>query len=227
MHVGSLTLELEDKLFSPFAAKSRGDGAVYDRLATGATAVGVKTVHGVVLGAEKRISYGGFIVSKAGKKVFRIGDRMALAAAGLFGDMLTLSRILAAEVMYLEVLTSAKMKVRAAVKLLSTILYSYKLIPFITEIIFAGYDEEGYHLYVLDPIGSVIEDDYASVGTGAPIAIGVIESEYKNDMSLERAVDLVVKAIRAASSRDATSGDGIDVAIISKDGIQEKSVPLV
>lgn len=198
----------------------------YERLVTGATAVGIKTDSGVVLGAERRISYGGYIVSRAGKKVFRIGDRMAMAAAGLVGDMQTLHRILNAEIMYRELITSSKMSVRSAAKLLSAILYSYKLMPFISEIIFGGHDENGYHLYVLDPVGSVIEDDYAAVGTGAPISIGIIEAEYKKELSIENAIELAIKAIKAAISRDAVSGDGIDVIAVTKNGIVEKSITL-
>jgi proteasome beta subunit len=198
----------------------------YERIITGATAVGFKVNSGVVVGAEKRVSYGGYIVSRAGKKVFKISDRMAIAAAGLVGDMQTLHRILNAEIMYRELITSTKMRIRSAAKLLSAILYSYKLMPFISEIIFAGYDDEGYHLYVLDPVGSVIEDDYAAVGSGAPIAIGIIEAEYQKDLELEKAIDLAIKAIKSAISRDAVSGDGIDVLAISKSGIIEKSIAL-
>lgn len=200
---------------------------VYERVFTGATAVGIKASEGIVVGAEKRISYGGFVLSKVGKKVFKIGDRMVMAAAGLFGDMQTINRIISAEIMFRERLTSRRISVRAAAKLLSAILYSYKLMPFISEIIFAGYDEEGFHLYVLDPIGSLIEDDYAAVGTGASIAIGIIETGYRKDLSITDAEELCVKAIRAATSRDAVSGDGIDLAIVMKMGIKEKSLPLV
>lgn len=197
----------------------------YERILMGATAVGLKVNEGIVVGAEKRVSYGGFVLSKAGKKVFKIGDRMAMAAAGLFGDMQTISRIITAEVMYREVLTSRKISVRATAKLLSAILYSYKLMPFISEIIFAGYDEEGFHLYVLDPIGSLIEDEFAAVGTGAAIAIGILENGYRKDMSLSEAEELCVRAIKTAASRDAVSGDGIDIALITKNGITEKSIP--
>ncbi|MEM1644958.1 MAG: archaeal proteasome endopeptidase complex subunit beta [Ignisphaera sp.] len=197
----------------------------YERILIGATAVGLKVNEGIVVGAEKRISYGGFVLSKAGKKVFKIGDRMAMAAAGLFGDMQTISRIITAEVMYREVLTSRKISVRATAKLLSAILYSYKLMPFISEIIFAGYDEEGFHLYVLDPIGSLIEDEYAAVGTGAAIAIGILENGYRKDMSLSEAEELCIKAIKTAASRDAVSGDGVDLALITKNGVVEKSIP--
>lgn len=196
----------------------------YERLVTGATAIGIKAVDGVVVAAEKRISYGGYVVSRVGKKVFKIGDRMVIAAAGLFADMQTLSRVLSAEIMYRELLLSSKMRVRVAAKLLSAILYSYKLMPFLSEIIFAGYDEEGFHLYVLDPLGSIIDDNYAAIGTGAPIAIGVIESEYKDGISLDAAVEIAIKAIKAAISRDAASGDGIDIATVDKNGIKERSI---
>ena len=198
----------------------------YERLTTGATAIGIKAADGVVVAAEKRISYGGYVVSRVGKKIFKIGDRMVMAAAGLFADMQTLSRVLSAEVMYRELLLSSKMRVRAAAKLLSAILYSYKLMPFLSEIIFAGHDEEGFHLYVLDPIGSIIEDSYAAIGTGAPIAIGVVESEYKSDIPLATAVEIAIKAVKAAISRDAVSGDGIDIATVSRDGIKERSIPI-
>lgn len=198
----------------------------YERLVTGATAVGIKVNDGVVVAAEKRISYGGYIVSRAGKKVFRIADHMVIAAAGLFADMQSLSRIISAEIMYRELLSSSKMRVRAAAKLLSAILYSYKLMPFLSEIIFAGFDEEGYHLYVLDPVGSIIEDDYAAIGTGASIAIGVIESEYKNTLTIDQATELAIKSVKAAISRDAVSGDGIDIAVVTKNGINERSILL-
>ncbi|MEM2528845.1 MAG: proteasome subunit beta [Ignisphaera sp.] len=198
----------------------------YERLTIGATAIGIKAVDGIVVAAEKRISYGGYVVSRVGKKVFKIGDRMVIAAAGLFADMQTLSRVLSAEVMYRELLLSSKMRVRAAAKLLSAILYSYKLMPFLSEIIFAGHDEEGFHLYVLDPIGSIIDDNYAAIGTGAPIAIGIIESEYKSDISLATAVEIAVKAVKAAISRDAISGDGIDIATVDRNGVKERSILL-
>lgn len=198
----------------------------YGRLGTGATAVGVKIKDGVVLGAEKRVSYGGYVMSRVGKKVFKITDRLAIAAAGLFADMQTLTRILAAEVRYYELSLSSKISVYAAAKLLATIMYSYKHLPFLSELLFGGIDETGPHLYVIDPVGSVLEDNYAAIGTGAPIAIGIIESGYNKEMNIEKATDLVIKAIKAAISRDATSGDGIDIVLIKPSGAEERSYRL-
>ncbi len=198
----------------------------YERLGTGATAVGLRTKDFVVLGSEKRFGYGGFVMSKTAKKVYKVSDRVAIAAAGIFADILAITRILSTELKYHEISTGYKISVKGVAKYLSAVMYTYKYFPFITEVIVGGIDDEGTHVYVMDPVGSVIEDDYAAVGTGAPIAIGIIESGYKNDLSLEQGVDLVVRSLKAAASRDTMSGDGIDVAIITANGIKEKTYPI-
>ena len=81
-------------------------------------------------------------------------------------------------------------------------------------------------LFILDPLGSVIEDDYAAIGTGAPIAIGIIESLYKKEIDLDDGKKLAYRAVKAAIERDAASGDGIDLVSISGKGIFEEFKPL-
>ncbi len=198
----------------------------YEKLGTGATAVGLKTKDSVILAAERRIAYGGFVMSKAGRKVFLIKDRYGLAFAGLFADIQTLKRIMTLQIHDYEIENSRKMSVKSAVRLLSVIMYQYKFMPFLSEVIFGGIDEEGPHLYVMDSLGSVIEDDYAAIGTGAPIAIGIVESKYRKDLSPEEAKELALNAIKAAISRDATSGDGIDVVVITPSKSWSESITL-
>ncbi|AAK40616.1 archaeal proteasome endopeptidase complex subunit beta [Saccharolobus solfataricus] len=190
-----------------------------------ATAVGLKVNDGIVLASERRLSYGGYVLSKQAKKVYKI-NKFLMAGAGIYGDLQTLTRIMNVEIKYYEVSTGKPISVHAAAKLLSVILYQYKVMPFISEILFGGVDEKGPQLYVLDPIGSLIEDNYAAVGSGARIAIGVLESEYDPNMSLDVATQLITKAIKASIERDITSGDGIDLAIIDKKGNYEnKFIP--
>ncbi len=191
----------------------------------GATAVGIKTKKAVVLAAERRFSYGGFILSKTAKKVFKITDRIAVAGAGLIADIQAIDKIIKAEIRYYEVTMNKEITVKAAAKLLSSILYSYKFMPMFSEFIIGGRDVEGYHLYVMDPLGSLIEDDYAAIGSGAPIAIGIIESEYKDDLDISELKSIAVKSIKAAISRDSMSGDGIDLIVISNK-VEEEFIKL-
>ncbi len=189
----------------------------YAEYGIGATTVGIRVRDGVVLASEKRVSYGGFIMSKSGKKVYLVADHIGLAFAGLFADMQALAKRLRAELQYYELSTGRKPRVQAAAKILSVILYSNKLTPFITEVLVGGVDDTGSRLYVLDPVGSLIEDDYAALGSGGAIAIGVLEAEYRRDMSIEEAEKLAEKAVRVAMERDAISGDGIDILVIRRE----------
>ena len=195
-------------------------------LPVGATAVGVKAKGGVVLAADKRMSYGGFIVSRNAKKVFVINDRVGIAIAGFYADISGLSRLLEAEVRYYESINNRRMPLRSVAKLLSTILYSSKILPFYVEAIVGGIDyDEKPRIYVLDPVGAVTEEDFVATGTGATMALGVIESLYKPDMTVEQAEELVSKAMRAAMSRDSGSGDGMDILTITEsEGVKERTL---
>jgi proteasome beta subunit len=115
--------------------------------------------------------------------------------------------------------------VRSAAKVMANVLFQRRLFPLITQTIVGGVDESGPSLYVLDPLGSVIQDKFASVGSGAEVAMGVLESNYKDDLTIQEGRELVLKAIKSAIARDVASGNGVDLLIITKDGITEESIP--
>ncbi|NWG11640.1 archaeal proteasome endopeptidase complex subunit beta [Candidatus Bathyarchaeota archaeon] len=190
----------------------------------GATTVGVVCQDGVILASEKRVSYGYLIVSKGGKKVFKITDKIGAACAGLVSDMQILVREVEAYGNLFSLDVGRPISVRSAAKLMSNLLFVRRLAPLITQTIVGGMDEEGASLYVLDILGSVIPDKYAVVGSGTEIAMGVIEEGYKEELTMEEAKDLVIRAIKSAISRDIMSGDGIDFLLITKDGINEESI---
>jgi proteasome beta subunit len=189
----------------------------------GATTIGVVCQDGVLLASEKRVAYGYLVVSKGGKKVFKITDRIGAACAGLVADMQILTREVEAQANLFSMDVSRPISVRATAKLMANILFNRRYAPLITQTIVAGLDEEGPSLYVLDVLGSLIPDKYAVVGSGTEIAIGVLEEGYKEEMMLKDAKELVTRAIKSAISRDVMSGDGIDFLIITKDGIAEES----
>jgi proteasome beta subunit len=96
----------------------------------------------------------------------------------------------------------------------------------LTQVIVGGLVGEP-KIYTLDPLGSVLPDDYAAVGTGAEMALGVLDPQFKKGMTEQEATDLAVKAVRSASMRDSASGDGIDVLLINKDGAKELSENII
>lgn len=192
----------------------------------GATTIGVVCKDGVVLASERRVSYGYFVQSKSGKKVFRITDNVGAACAGLVADMQVLTKEVA---VYLRIYSYERERVasvRSAAKVMASLLFERRLYPYLAQTIVGGIDEEGPSLYVLDPLGSVIDDKYASVGSGSEIAVGVLEAEFKEGMTVEQGRDLVKKAAKAALARDIGSGGGLDIMTITESGIKEEGEPL-
>jgi len=193
---------------------------------SGATTVGLVCKDGVVLASEKRISYGFSIMSKAGKKVFLINNRICVAFAGLISDAQAILRRISAEVRLYELDYHSPINVKSTAKLLSNMLYSQRNYPAFAETLIGGVDEVGQRLYILDQLGSLIEDKYAALGTGGAVAIGILEQGYSQGMNTKDGKDLAVKAVRAAISRDVASGDGIDVVVVTKDGGKEEFFPV-
>jgi proteasome beta subunit len=192
----------------------------------GATTIGVVCKDGVVLASERRVSYGYFIQSKSGKKVFRITDNVGAACAGLVADMQVLTKEVAVYLRLYSYERDRIASVRSAAKVMASLLFERRLFPYLAQTIVGGIDDEGASLYVLDPLGSVIDDKYASVGSGSEIAVGVLEADFKEGMTVEQGKELVKKAAKAALARDIGSGNGLDIMTITKSGIKEEGEPL-
>ncbi len=185
----------------------------------GATTVGIKGVDGVALASEKRLSYGTFVVSKNAQKVFQITKNTGAACAGLVSDMQGLIRE-AKALVNLYIIEQGKLpNVNTVAKVLSNYLFGSRFFPYFTETIVGGVDSTGPHIYVLDPLGSLIEDDYTAVGSGAEIAAGVLETSFRAGMSLNDISDLALKAVKAGVTRDSASGNGIDILVIGRSGV--------
>jgi proteasome beta subunit len=108
---------------------------------------------------------------------------------------------------------------------MSVIMFERRYFPLLTQVIVGGIDSKP-EIYTLDPLGSVLPDDYAAVGTGAEMALGIMDAEFKPNMTEEKAKELAVRAIRSAIQRDAASGDGIDVLYVTKTGHREETIPI-
>jgi proteasome beta subunit len=62
--------------------------------------------------------------------------------------------------------------------------------------------------------GAITSEDFMSSGSGSPIAYGVLEQGYRQDLNIDDAKRLGEAAVRAAMERDPGSGNGVDVVAI-------------
>jgi proteasome beta subunit len=186
----------------------------------GATAVGITFNDGVVFASERRIAYGNFVVSKTTKKTFVITPHVGAACAGLVADMQILSLQIAALAKIRRMEIKRDVPPNTVAKMMSNMMYERRFFPLLTQVIVGGLVGKPT-IYTLDPLGSILPDDYAAVGTGAEMALGVLDPQFKKDLTEAQAVELAVKSVRAASMRDSASGDNIDVLVVNKDGAKE------
>lgn len=187
---------------------------------TGTTTVSLLCSDGVILAAEKRATMGGFIANKETEKIIRIQDHMAITVAGSVADAQTLGRIMKAQSELYKIQRGRPMAVEAAATLLANILQSSKGFPYLVQVLLGGYDEKP-RIFSLDPVGSMLPEKMVSTGSGSPVAYGVLEDQYKENRSVKDNLPIVVRAIRSAMERDSNSGNGVDVAVITRDGFRK------
>ena len=185
-----------------------------DAVKTGTSTVGITFDGGVVVGADHRATMGHFIANKSVKKLFKISNNVALTTAGLVGHAQSLSRTLAAELRLYELKRNASMTVRGAATLTANILVGR---PHYVQLLIVGTDEDGPSVYSIDSAGGSIPDVYCATGSGSPFMYGVLEDQYKDGVSRNQALKVAAKALLASAQRDAASGNGMDLAVITKE----------
>ena len=189
---------------------------VEDLKKTGTTIMGMVCKDGVVIATERRATMGTLIAHKATKKLYKIDVHLALATAGLVGDLQVLSRYLSAETNLYRLKRDRKIPVKSAATLMSNILNQRKFAPYYVQLILGGWDSEGGHVYSLDAAGGAIPDKYTAGGSGSPYVFGVLEDQYKDDLTVDEGIDIATRAMSAAMGRDSASGNGIDIAVINE-----------
>ncbi len=194
-------------------------------LKTGTTTVALMCKDGIVLGADKRATSGYLIADKKAQKIHKIADSLALTIAGSVSDAQMFIKLITAEINLFKLRANRDPTVSEVVNILGLIVYnkirSLSTIPAITQFILGGKDVEGFQLYDLYPDGSITKiEDFFSTGSGSVMALGVLESRYNKDISVNEGVKLAYDALYGALNRDIASGNGIEIVSITDEGVK-------
>jgi len=188
----------------------------------GTTTVGLVFQGGVVLASEMRATMGYLIASKKAKKIYQISDKLGMTTAGGVGDAQQIARLMTVECSLYHIRRGRTMTVAAVATLLSNILNNNRYYPYYVQLLVGGMDDDGPKLYAVDALGGASkEEEMVATGSGSPMAFGVLEDRYRSDMNEEEAISLAVRAVRSAMKRDAGSGEGIHVVVITKEAYRE------
>jgi proteasome beta subunit len=180
---------------------------------TGTSTIGICFDGGVVVGADHRATMGHFVANKSVQKLFKIADNLALTTAGLVGHAQSLSRTLAAEMSLMELTRGQLMTVKGAATMTANILVGR---PHWVQLLIAGVDDTGGSVYSIDSAGGSIPDEYCATGSGSPYMYGVLEDQFKSGMTEKEALKVAAKALLASAQRDAASGNGMDLVVITQ-----------
>ncbi len=192
----------------------------FKALKTGTTTLGMVYKDGVLLAADSQ-STSAYVESRFERKVHPVTDHIAITTAGVVGDIQFILRLLRVEARLYE-MGNGGVTTKSMVTLLSNVLHSNRYFPMITAMVIGGYDN-GPQLYSIDPLGGIGQGEkYFATGSGSPLAMGVLESQYREDLSEKEAAELAKNAIGAAIQRDVyTGGRRIIIAVIDKNGYRE------
>jgi len=192
-----------------------------DKYLKGTTTVGVVCTDGIVLASEQRATMGHFIASKTAKKVYQIDDLVGMTTAGSVGDAQQLVRLVSVESQLYKMRRNESMTIKGIATLMSNFLNANRYYPMMVQLLIGGVDKNGPAIYSLDAMGGSIEETRISAtGSGSPMAYGVLEDQYKEDMAVKEGLDLAIRAIHNATKRDAASGENIDVVVITKEAFK-------
>jgi proteasome beta subunit len=164
---------------------------------------------------------GYYIAHKFGKKVYQIDDHLGMTIAGTVADAQRVVDILTANAKLYKIKMNRPIPVSAAARLVANLLFSARSIPLATQVLVGGVDTTGPHVYNLDPYGSLTEEKFVSTGSGSPVAYGVLEDKYRENMSIEELLPTIVKAVNSAMKRDIASGNSYNVTVIDNNGYCE------
>merc|ERR1740121_2816037 len=183
---------------------------------SGTTICGVQLKDAVVLAADTRATEGPMVADKNCEKLHFISDHIYCAGAGTAADLEHTCNMMESQIELLRLATQTQPRVCTVVRRLSTMLFKYQ--GYVgCALVLGGVDITGPHLYQIYPHGSTDKLPFTTMGSGSLAAMAILESEYKDGLTVEEGKALVCKAIRAGIFNDLGSGGNVDCCVITKD----------
>ncbi|TRY70907.1 hypothetical protein TCAL_05286 [Tigriopus californicus] len=193
----------------------------------------------VVIASDTRLPSGYSIMSRTQSKLFPLGEggRSVLGSSGCWADILTLTRLLETRAKMYWHEHAKPMSTGALAQMLATILYSKRFFPYYTHNILAGLDENGEGVvYSYDPVGCVEKFKFGAAGTACSLLQPMLDNQVgkmnlahgnpEAQMDMEEALNLIHDLFVSATEREINTGDSIHFKIVTKNGIEERTIGL-
>jgi|TARA_B100001750_G_scaffold104106_1_gene82356 proteasome beta subunit len=192
----------------------------------GTTTVGLVCSDGIVLTTDTRASMGYYIASRTVNKIAVIDNHCAVTIAGGVADAQYAIDQLKYHAKIYKLEKNEGLPISSIARLTSNLFYStlhQKFSLLYADILVGGIDHEGPQLYNIDMFGTLTKEEYYSTGSGSPVAYGILESEFKQSLTVDEAMPIAVKAVYGAILRNSGTGDGLNIVTIRENNLKEYS----
>jgi len=192
----------------------------------GAAIIAMAGKNCVGIAADTRLGVQAQTVATDFKKVFKMNEKLFVGLAGLGSDVQTLEQQLKFRTNLYELKEERKMKPETFSALLSTMLYEKRFGPYFCEPVVAGLNDKNEpFLSAMDLIGApVFTDDFVVSGTCTANLYGMCETLYKPNQEPDDLFETLAQALLASVDRDALSGWGGVVHIITSEGVTTRDL---
>ncbi|XP_017132204.1 proteasome subunit beta type-5 [Drosophila elegans] len=172
----------------------------------GTTTVGFVYRGGIVLCVDSRATAGKYIGSQSVQKVVQVNKHILSTIAGGAADCIYWDRVLTRESRLHELRYKERLSVRSAARFICNVAADYKGMGLSMGMMLAGWSAEGPSLVYVDSEGLRIYGKVFAVGSGSSYALGVLDNDYRFNLSDIEAYDLAFRAVYRATFRDSFSG---------------------
>jgi proteasome beta subunit len=185
----------------------------------GTTTVALTCSDGVVLCTDTRVTAGYlYIAHRRGKKVHQIDKHVGVTIAGTVAEAQSMIDTLKYYANLYRLENEKPIPIKSLGRISANIFFQNRYYPFIADFLIGGWDDtDGNVIYSVDFFGALTREDAVSTGSGSPVAYGIIEDQYRKDLKVDQVVPIAIQAVNAAIKRNAGTGDGFDVAVITKE----------
>ena len=187
------------------------------------TTVGLIAKDGVVVGTESQATAGYTVATKTAQKLFKINDYTCATISGGVADCQYVVNQLKALSRLKQVEEEKVPDPQYIASTTRNILFGGRSY-FVCMMIIGGYSlkKQNGILYGVDLLGTLYEEEkFLSFGSGSPFSIGVLEADWKPNMTKTAGVNLIKTAISSSRERDAASGFDIQICTIDKTGFKQ------
>lgn len=185
------------------------------------TCLGILATDGIVLAAERRNTNKLLDEVTFNEKIYKLHGDMACSVAGITSDANVLTNELRLMAQRYLLANGVSIPCEKLVKWLCDIKQGYTQYggrrPFGVSILYMGWDDRhGYQLYQSDPSGNYGGWKATCIGNNGASAVSILKQDYKEDITLDKALDLAIKVLSKTLDTTKLTADKVEIATLTR-----------